>query len=347
MSARSQLGRFLRGGRTSLLAALNATGVANAVANSRWRRQRLLILCYHGISLRDEHEWDPELFVTPEFLRRRLQMLRDQRCNVLELGDAVEKLRSGNLPERSVALTFDDGFYNFAAAAVPLLEEFGFPATVYVSTYHCVNQRPLLALSVRYLLWRARDRAGHSNLRDAAARDARAQSLLSEASALAPDRDAQLAWLAHFASTLGEDWGGFLRERRLHLMTVAELTDVSRRGFDVQLHTHRHRTPRDVEAFRAEILQNRQILEAATQRPATHFCYPSGDHDAMFLPILRDLGIKSATIGDPRLATAHDEPLLLPRFIDTLFQPETVYRSWLAGPAALLSRHAPRVHVAG
>ena len=36
---------------------LKASSVLRAVAATDWRRQRLLVLCYHGISLRDEHEW--------------------------------------------------------------------------------------------------------------------------------------------------------------------------------------------------------------------------------------------------------------------------------------------------
>ena len=41
------------------LATLRNTGVFRAALDSAWRRNRLLILCYHGISINDEHEWDP------------------------------------------------------------------------------------------------------------------------------------------------------------------------------------------------------------------------------------------------------------------------------------------------
>src|SRR6267378_1029354 len=122
--------------RNAALAGFRAVGALKWVAASGWRRQRLLILCYHGVSLRDEHEWNPELFVTPAFLRRRFEILRDSGCTVLPLGDGVRSLRRGTLPPRSVILTFDDGFHNFFAAAAALLEEFGYPATTYVSTYH-------------------------------------------------------------------------------------------------------------------------------------------------------------------------------------------------------------------
>src|SRR5437667_12551951 len=104
------------------LASFRAVGGFRQTAESEWRRRRLLILCYHGVALQDEHEWDPGLFMTPAFLRRRFEILRDRRYMVLPLGEAVRNLRRGTLPPRSVVLTFDDGFHNFYPAAVPMLE---------------------------------------------------------------------------------------------------------------------------------------------------------------------------------------------------------------------------------
>ena len=139
--------------RNAALAGFRALGGLKWVGASGWRRQRLLILCYHGVSLQDEHEWAPALFVTPAFLRRRFEILRDSGYVVLPLGEAVRSMRRGTLPPRSVVLTFDDGFHNFYAAAVPLLEEFGYPATNYMSSYYCVHQHPIPIVTLRYLLW--------------------------------------------------------------------------------------------------------------------------------------------------------------------------------------------------
>jgi peptidoglycan/xylan/chitin deacetylase (PgdA/CDA1 family) len=47
---------------------------------------------------------------------------------------AIERLYERNLPKRAVVLTFDDGYYDFTARALPLLEEGSYPATVYVTT---------------------------------------------------------------------------------------------------------------------------------------------------------------------------------------------------------------------
>src|SRR6185369_5495694 len=71
--------------KRSSLALSKHIGFSGLLAQSAWRRRRLLVLCYHGISLNDEHLWDPGLSVSPEQFERRLALLRRNRCNVLPL----------------------------------------------------------------------------------------------------------------------------------------------------------------------------------------------------------------------------------------------------------------------
>ena len=339
--------------RRLLLSGLRASGTFERVADSKWRSQRLLILCYHGVSLYDEHECYPELFVTKEFLRRRFEILKNKGYAVLPLGDAIHQLRRSILPPRSVALTFDDGFYNFLSVAVPILQEFGFPATNYVSSYYAIKQRPILGLTLKYLVWCARDRgvppnlmAGQENvvdLRCLQQRNTVTENLLNCALELENDKAAQLDWMEMTAKQLGVDWNMIMKNRLFHLLSPDEIAETSNKGFDIQLHTHRHRTPRNKDEFFGEILENRRILERYSGRPAVHFCYPSGDFDAKFLPWLRELDVASATTGISSLARANDDPLLLPRYIDTMAQPEVIFESWLSGVAELTSPRFPSV----
>ena len=334
--------------RLAALTGLRSVNGFRGVSASEWRRRQLPILCYHGVSLRDEHEWHRELFVTPAFLRRRFEILRERGYTVLALEEGVRRLRTNTLPHRSVVLTFDDGFYNFLAAAVPVLEEFGYAATNYVSTYYCVRQRPLLNLTIRYVVWRARTRivdagsfpelSSQIDLRIPSQRTKLSEHLIYLSEKLANDREKQDEWVGETAERLGVDWGDLMKSRMFHLMSPAEIAEVARRGFDIQLHTHRHRTPRSKESFCGEIMENRQILEQFTGHSANHFCYPSGDVDAMFLPWLRELGVETATTGVARLAKADNDVLLLPRYVDTMTQPEVIFESWLAGVGEILRR---------
>src|SRR5579864_735796 len=147
---------MLRPVKLATLGVLRGCGVFRWVTNSRWRQERLLILCYHGISLEDEHLWRPHLYIQPQKLEQRLESLKRGQFPILPLGDGLQRLRAGTLPPRSVALTFDDGMYDFFRQAYPLLKHYGFPATVYQTTYYASAERPVFNLICSYMLWTRR-----------------------------------------------------------------------------------------------------------------------------------------------------------------------------------------------
>src|ERR1700757_587658 len=134
---------MLRKIKLATLRLLRSAGVFQVVADSHWRRNRLLILCYHGTSLEDEHQWRPALYMDPKLLEQRFETLKRERCSILPLGEGLQRLQSGTLPPRSVAITFDDGTHDFYRQAYPLLKRYQFPATVYQTTYYMDYQRPV------------------------------------------------------------------------------------------------------------------------------------------------------------------------------------------------------------
>ena len=155
---------MLRIGKSVLFRSSRMAGIERAVGTSSWRRRRVLILGYHGVSLDDEHTWDSSLFMSPSTLRRRFEILREMGCTVLALSDAVSRLNAGTLPEQAVVLTFDDGLYDFLVHVAPLAEEFGYPVTVYLSTYYSAFPSPVFPVMLSYLLWKARGRRLKMNL---------------------------------------------------------------------------------------------------------------------------------------------------------------------------------------
>src|SRR5262245_60967 len=142
--------------KQATLKSLKTAGLSAMVQNSRWRRERLLILAYHGISTHDEHHWDDSMFMPAAAFQRRLELIKHTGCAVLPLSEAVERLYANSLPDRSVAITFDDGTQDFYRVAFPLLREFKFPATVYLSTFYSDFNRPVFDVMCAYLLWRGR-----------------------------------------------------------------------------------------------------------------------------------------------------------------------------------------------
>jgi peptidoglycan/xylan/chitin deacetylase (PgdA/CDA1 family) len=337
--------------RKGVLVLADRLGVNRRLLRSRWREGRLLILCYHGFALRDEHRWNPELFISAARFRARLEYLRSLECNVLPLSDGLERLRSGDLPARAVCLTVDDGLYDFSAVGYPLLREFSFPVTVYVSTYYVEHQWPVFDVMLSYLLWlgaeRGRRELHHEllgqqvcKLHPAVERTrtlARFRTAVNAAGLGGRARDELLAGLA---SQLGIDYADLSRSRTLSLMTPTELRSLDPRLVDLQLHTHRHRMPEDRTLLLREIAENRAVL-ASTGRASeslVHFCYPSGQYRREAAPWLQEAGVVSATTCDPGLASRHDDPLFLPRFIDTELTAEPEFAAWLSGLRSILNR---------
>ncbi len=327
--------------------AAQRAGVMSLVRRSGWRQRRLLILCYHGISIDDEHEWNPLLYMRQERFRSRLRTLAREN-EVLPLGEAIRQLQSGTLPRAAVAITVDDGAYDFLARAWPVLEELSLPATVYQTTYYSEDNRPVFDPFVSYLLWKGRSRqvqfdgllpqGGRHQLSSAQARDALTLQVLDHARAAGLDAEAKDALLDAIAQRVGVDIAALRSRRILHLMSPAEIQLLAGKGVDFQLHTHRHRTPEGASDFAREIHDNRTRLEPLTHRPAAHFCYPSGVYRRRFLDWLRESNVESATTCDPGMATAESHPLLLPRLVDTEGLSDVTFEAWTSGVADLLPR---------
>lgn len=345
--------------KLAALGLLRRAGIFRLVANSDWRQQRLLILCYHGTSLEDEHLWRPSLYIHPQKLEQRLSSLKRLRCSVLPLGEALQGLLAGNLPPRSVALTFDDGTYDFFRQAYPLLRAYGFPVTVYQTTYYTSVERPVFNLICSYMLWSRRGEVisdgkevglrGPLDLRTDAGRRAVMRDLIeiSERENRTGLQKDEIA--AQLAVVLKIDYDKLKAKRILQLMNAREVQEIARSGVDVQLHTHRHRTPEDEALFRKEIQDNRSRVYELTAIEPVHFCFPSGVYRLAFLPWLQKEHVASATTCDAGLATRQCEPLLLPRFIDNQNRTQIQFESWVTGVGDLLAlrRMATQKYVPG
>jgi peptidoglycan/xylan/chitin deacetylase (PgdA/CDA1 family) len=77
-------------------------------------------MTYHSLD-----ESGSVISVPPQLFRRQMEALAAGRTRVVPLAQIVES-------PGAVAITFDDGFANFAEHAVPVLQDLSLPATVFV-----------------------------------------------------------------------------------------------------------------------------------------------------------------------------------------------------------------------
>jgi peptidoglycan/xylan/chitin deacetylase (PgdA/CDA1 family) len=146
--------------------------------------------------------------------------------------------------------------------------------------------------------------------------------------------------LGALAGRLGIDYDALCRKRLLHLITREEARELARAGIDIQLHTHRHRESRNRERMLRELDDNKQRIMDATSVVPLHFCYTGGLHLPEFPGWLREYGLRSATTCEPGLARAGDDPMLLPRLVDTTGVTDAEFMAWISGFGQLLPQRA-------
>jgi peptidoglycan/xylan/chitin deacetylase (PgdA/CDA1 family) len=89
------------------------------------------ILLYHHIG--DDGQNDNRYFVSPEVFEEQLKALRDWGYTGVTVSTIVNVLtQGGQLPERPVAITFDDGNEDVFTTAFPIMQQYGFPGTFYI-----------------------------------------------------------------------------------------------------------------------------------------------------------------------------------------------------------------------
>lgn len=87
----------------------------------------VLILCYHTINKKGK--------ITPEIFEENLLSLKKKNYSPASLDDIFNYIGGKKeLPERTVHLTFDDGYRDNYSEAFPILKKFNFKATVFLIT---------------------------------------------------------------------------------------------------------------------------------------------------------------------------------------------------------------------
>ena len=99
----------------------------------------LVVLQYHHV---DENT-PAVTSVTPEQFRKHMELLEKEGMRVVDLYDATRTLQSGGtLPDKAVAITFDDAYQSIYDHALTELKKRDWPFTVFVSTGPVDSQFP-------------------------------------------------------------------------------------------------------------------------------------------------------------------------------------------------------------
>jgi peptidoglycan/xylan/chitin deacetylase (PgdA/CDA1 family) len=304
-------------------------------------RNRLRIICYHGFSVGDEYQVQPGMFMRAATFERRMRILKRRGLPVIPLEEAVRLLEADQIRRGETVITIDDGWASTLTIGAPILERYGFPATVYVTTEHFSAGTEAFNLALYYMMLRSR----HDTLRLAGLHPAidgsydlrkdpyaTLRSLVSAVENAFPQLMDRQRALPAIAAALGIDLREVLSGERFRLLNREQIRALAARGFDIELHSHRHCLPAEsFELMASEIELNRAELESILRKRPRHFCFPSGEYSPRHPEWLRRLDIVSGTTCDPGLNRRGDPILLLKRYLDNDRQSDVAFEAEVSG----------------
>lgn len=303
---------------------------------------RGFILMYHRIGEEDIDPWS--LRVTPEHFAQHLEVLK-QHTNPMSLKELAQNHREGKIPNRAVAITFDDGYANNLHQAKPILAKYQIPATVFVATEYLTNPKEfwwdeleriilhssqlpeqlVLTINEKEEKWELGAASNYSSSaawknRNIPAWDAQTGSRLrfyyevwSKLQPLTPSqREPLLAEIKAWANYRSPS------PRLSHRpLTIAELTEIEEGGIiELGGHTVSHPllSEQTLEVQQQEIEQGKLDLEKLLNRPVTSFAYPFGAYRQETLSLVEKAGFECACSTIENSVWYKSDRFSLPRF---------------------------------
>lgn len=270
------------------------------IRNPDKRGNGFQILNYHNISARrDDFLIDT---VAVEEFKAHMRFVCS-RYTVYPLGHLVDALLQGNIDQRAIAITFDDGYQDLYYFALPILKKMNIPATVFLVTGFVGTMQQLWFDRVLSLVEHCRcgdiclqtdDRLLSFRTVTVAEKVAAAAEVLHVLKHLPPDRrDALVEELEKTYSSKTVP----VTPRRL--LTWDQIRTMRKNGIGFGAHTVHHNilTTLNRAQVESEIVDSRATIENVLQEPIDLFAYPNGkatDFDATIKSILKENNFKAA-----------------------------------------------------
>jgi peptidoglycan/xylan/chitin deacetylase (PgdA/CDA1 family) len=289
---------------------------AKAIRQSvRWLQSRFLrgalILGYHRVG---QDNNDPyALQVSTRHFAEQMEVLC-QRAHQLQLHDVLGGLRDQRLPRRAVAISFDDGYADTLHVALPVLERFKVPATVFVTTGNLGQEfwwhELARLLSGRTAFARPLyERVNASGNETPALIQRRFHAYLAQLSL-----EQRQATLAELRTCMGP---GPIPAPTARCLDAREVSQLAESGWiTIGAHSVTHpalaRHPTDCQRW--EIRESQSRLQALSGRPVTLFSYPHGSMTATTRALVAEAGFVGACGSANAVAWSGSDPFGLPRF---------------------------------
>lgn len=306
--------------------------------------QRLSILIYHRVLAVPDPLRPGE--VDAASFDRQMHHL-SQHCEVIPLLEAVSLLRQRKLPARACCITFDDGYADNLTVALPILEKYRLPATVFIATAYLDGGRMFNDTVIDLVAQVKGESLDLTNIGlgqlilDSVENRRNAVAMLLTKLRYLPlqDREKLVEQIKRLA--------GIYQPPSDTMLTTQQVRVLHERGVEIGGHTDAHTilTTLDSSASFAEIKRGKQRLEEIISKPIRAFAYPNGypkrDYADEHVRMVRELGFEVAVTTAPGVANIDSDAYQLPRFTPWdkgmfKWSARLVKNAWLGQPAAIV-----------
>ncbi|MDX1492347.1 MAG: polysaccharide deacetylase family protein [Pseudohongiellaceae bacterium] len=111
--------------------AIYCLGISLFACSGVHAAQSAVVVLYHHVS----DDTPASTSISPERFEAHMQLLANEGYTVVSLPELLQDLKSEQtVPDKAVAITFDDGYSSIYDTAFPMLQSFGYPFTVFINT---------------------------------------------------------------------------------------------------------------------------------------------------------------------------------------------------------------------
>jgi peptidoglycan/xylan/chitin deacetylase (PgdA/CDA1 family) len=258
---------------------------------------KFAVLCYHRIGTRGVPLFS---VFAPEVFEAEMRFLR-KHYRVISLDRLCDEMEKPGQNEPAVAVTFDDGYRDLYTYALPILQKYQIPATIFL---------PIVSIETGQVPWYDRvfltakvfpkddleivlDRSRRFRLVSHQARLQAATEIVQYLRTLPDWRRKEHCERLEKQVSLPID------ELRNRMLTWDQIRAMGRTGITFGSHTMTHPVVSQLTdaQLESELNESKQLLEQRIAGPAPHFAFPFGkpeDCGKAALPVLARAGYRSA-----------------------------------------------------
>jgi len=291
-------------------------------------RNRPVVLVFHGVTAETPGHlcnYEGLHLYRPTF--ERLMTFIASRYQPVSLARMVDWLEGrATLPERAVAITFDDGYRNVLTEAGPVLQRLGIPATLFVATDFVFGGEMLWTDRLLSAICLSRE----PRLEMDGPSGALSLPLGTDADKMLADRHLlvvckslpdgeRLALVDRIVQALAIDESRLSTAWADHApIAPDELRQLPALGIDVGSHTCSHAIVARMspEQMARELAESKRLIEASTGRACDQFSYPNGspsDFNAHTRRSVADAGYRCAVTTIKTAVRPAQDPFAIPR----------------------------------